>query len=443
MYQILIVDNEEKFCKIIKAAMELEDIPCDYRTSGFKALDFLKENNVDIVISDLRMDGMDGIELLEQIKSRHQEIEVIIMTAFATQKSALEALKKGANDYLIKPFEMDELFLRVTRIIEQKQILLENKYLRETRPEPIYFDTIIGKSRKMQEVYQLIKKASEVESTVLIRGESGTGKELVAKMVQKLSARSGKNMITVNCAALPDNLLESELFGYERGAFTGAAHRRIGKFEESNGSSIFLDEIGDMSISTQAKILRVLQNKEIYRLGGNEKIEVDVRVLAATHQDLEKMVEDGKFRKDLYYRLNVFPIHIPPLRERKEDIPSLVHHFLKDTEAKGISRSVLALLMEYDFPGNIRELQNIIERTAILCNGVIENQDLPSIMRLNTGESSSSIRLPDEGIDLDDLEKELIVQAIRNANGNKTKAAELLGITRRRLYSMMERFHIF
>jgi DNA-binding NtrC family response regulator len=443
MYQILIVDNEEKFCKIIKAAMELEDIPCDYRTSGFKALDFLKENNVDIVISDLRMDGMDGIELLEQIKSRHQEIEVIIMTAFATQKSALEALKKGANDYLIKPFEMDELFLRVTRIIEQKQILLENKYLRETRPEPIYFDTIIGKSRKMQEVYQLIKKASEVESTVLIRGESGTGKELVAKMVQKLSARSGKNMITVNCAALPDNLLESELFGYERGAFTGAAHRRIGKFEESNGSSIFLDEIGDMSISTQAKILRVLQNKEIYRLGGNEKIEVDVRVLAATHQDLEKMVEDGKFRKDLYYRLNVFPIHIPPLRERKEDIPSLVHHFLKDTEAKGISRSVLALLMEFDFPGNIRELQNIIERTAILCNGVIENQDLPSIMRLNTGESSSSIRLPDEGIDLDDLEKELIVQAIRNANGNKTKAAELLGITRRRLYSMMERFHIF
>lgn len=442
MYQILIVDNEEKFCKVIKAAMELENIPCDYQTSGFKALDYLKENKTDIVISDLRMDGMDGIELLEKIKTGYKDIEVIIMTAFATQKSALEALKKGANDYLIKPFEMDELFLRVNRIFEQKQILQENKYLRETRPEPIYFDTIIGKSRKMQEVYQLIRKASEVESTVLIRGESGTGKELVADMIQKLSDRYGKNMITVNCAALPDNLLESELFGYEKGAFTGATQRHIGKFEESHGGSIFLDEIGDMSISTQAKILRVLQNKEIYRLGGNQKIDVKVRVLAATHQNLEAMVEEGKFRKDLYYRLNVFPIHIPPLRERKEDIPSLVHHFLKDTTAKGISRSALALLMEYDFPGNIRELQNIIERAAIICNEIIEDPDLPSTIYLRAGKSSSPIQLPEEGINLDDLEKELILQAIHKANGNKTKAAGLLGITRRRLYSMMERFQI-
>ncbi len=443
MSRLLIVDNEEKFCKVIRASLQLEEIEADYRTSGEDALTYLQEQSVDIVISDLRMDGMDGLQLLEQIRANWPQIEVIIMIAYATQKTAVEALKKGANDYLIKPFEMEELTIRVQRIREQQKLLQENRRLRQKKEAPVFFSKIIGKSKKMREIYRLIKKGSENEATVLIRGESGTGKELVAHAIHETSQRAREPFVTVNCAALPENLLESELFGYEKGAFTGATQRRIGKFEQAAGGSIFLDEIGDMSLATQAKLLRVLQSKEIYRLGGNEKIIVDVRIISATHQDLEAMVEAGTFRNDLYYRLNIFPLTLPPLRERKEDIPDLVHHFVENSAAKGIDRQALVQLMDRDWPGNVRELQNAIERAAIICEDIIQVDDLPrAISSSKPGVQSGEYELPDEGIKLDDFERQLIIQAVAKADGNKTRAAELLGITRRRLYSMMERFGI-
>ncbi|RMI26757.1 MAG: sigma-54-dependent Fis family transcriptional regulator, partial [Calditrichaeota bacterium] len=429
MSRILIVDNEEKFCKVVKTALEMEDLQAEYCTSGEAALEFLKGNSADVVISDLRMEGMDGLQLLEAVKKAYPETEVIIMTAYATQKTAVEALKKGACDYLIKPFEMDELTLRVRRIFEQQRLAKEYRQLKRSREEPVFYHKIVGRSKPMREVYRLIKKASENDATVLIRGESGTGKELVAQAIHEASSRAQKPFVTVNCAALPENLLESELFGYEKGAFTGATQRRMGKFEQAAGGTIFLDEIGDMTLSTQAKILRVLQNKEIYRLGGNERIIVDVRIIAATHQDLESMVEEGRFRNDLYYRLNVFPITLPPLRERKEDIPALVHHFLQQSPATGIVREALALLMDYDWPGNVRELQNAIERAGIVSEGMIRPEDLPAHIR-SPGRSRSSqgrFELPEEGIQLDEFEKELIHQALEKARGNKTRAAELLG----------------
>ncbi len=443
MTHILIVDNEEKFCKVIKAALDLEGMGAEYRTSGKAALDFLASHPVDVIVSDLRMDEMSGMALLEAVKAKYPRTEFIMMTAYASQQTAVEALKKGAYDYLIKPFaDMDELILRIQRIFEQQRIMAENKRLKQETESPVFFEKIIGKSKKMQQIYRLIKKGSGNDATVLIRGESGTGKELAAQAIHESSQRAKAPFVTVNCAALPENLLESELFGYEKGAFTGATQRRIGKFEQAIGGSIFLDEIGDITLAIQAKLLRVLQNKEIYRLGSNQKINVDVRIIAATHQNLEKMVEDGTFRQDLYYRLNVFPITLPPLRERKEDIPDLVYHFVDKSAATHIDRLALAELMSYDWPGNVRELQNVIERAAIICDGIIMKEDLALNAAVSAVENSGKFVIPDEGIHLDEFEKDLIRQSLKKAEGNRTRAAELLGITRRRLYSMMERFGI-
>lgn len=442
MTRILIVDNEEKFCRVIQAALDLEDLPADYVTSGEAALEYLDAHPTDIVVSDLRMDGMNGLALLDAVKERHPDTEMMIMTAYASQKTAVDALRKGAYDYLIKPFEMEELVHRIGRIAGQRQLEMENERLKGEE-EQVFFRKIIGRSKKMQEIYRLIRKGSDNDATALILGESGTGKELVAIAIHDSSPRAAKPLVTVNCAALPENLLESELFGFEKGAFTGATQRRIGKFEQANGGTIFLDEIGDMSLATQAKLLRVLQNRELYRLGGSEKVVVDVRIVAATHQDLETMVAEGRFRNDLYYRLNVFPITLPPLRERKEDIPALVHHFVEASPSRGIDRVALALLMDYHWPGNVRELQNAIERAAIISSGMITAADLPPhIRQAEPAVDGYGYELPEEGIHLDDFERELIRQAIRRADGNKTRAAELLGITRRRLYSMMERFGI-
>lgn len=441
MNPILIVDNEEKFCKVIKAALDLEGLVSDYVLSGEQAEKWLSKSQVDIVITDLRMDGMDGLELLKRIKHRNSNIEVLMMTAFATQQTAVEALKEGGSDYLIKPFEMDELILRIKRIMEKKKILEENRKLRSKEETSISFEEIIGRSTKMQKIYLLIKKASGNDSTVLIRGESGSGKELVAELIHKHSARSDHSFVAVNCAALPENLLESELFGYEKGAFTGAAGRRIGKFELADKGSIFLDEIGDMSPSTQVKILRVLQNKVISRLGGNEQVEVNTRIIAATHRPLEEMVSSGEFRQDLFYRLNVFPILLPPLRERKEDIPELVNYFIKKQNVVGVENAALRRLIEHDWPGNVRELQNVIERASIMTDSVITVNDLPDFNEtvMNTAQH---FEIPETGFQLDEFEKQLVEQALQKANNNKTRAAELLGITRRRLYSIAERYKI-
>jgi two-component system response regulator AtoC len=437
MKPILIVDNEEKFCKIVKTSLELEDLKAEYVTSGEAAEKWLDNQEADIIITDLRMDGMDGLELLKRIKFKSPSIDVLMMTAFASQKTAVEALKEGALDYLIKPFEMDELVLRVKRTLQQKKIMEENRQLRTQVEKPVYFDKIIGRSEAMKRVYQLIQKAAQSTSTVIILGESGTGKELVAETVHSHSDRSDQQFMAINCAAVPENLLESELFGHEKGAFTGAFQKKIGKFENAKNGTIFLDEIGDMSLAIQAKLLRVLQNKEIFRLGGNEKIKINTRIIAATNRDLESMVESKAFREDLFYRLNVFPINLPPLRERKEDIPELVNHFIKSHDIVAIDREALKELMEHDWPGNIRELQNVLERASIMAESIIKKDDLP---KLKADKVSDTLDwdLPEAGFQLDEFEKFLIERALFKANGNKSRAAEILGITRRRLYSMMK-----
>jgi DNA-binding NtrC family response regulator len=383
------------------------------------------------------MEGIDGLTLLRRIKEKYPAVEVIMMTAFASQKTAVEALKTGASDYLIKPFEMEELVLRIQRIIQQKKLQEENRNLKSQVDQPVYFKEIIGRSQRMREIYRLIKKAAETDSTVLILGESGTGKELVAQTIHANSKRQKFPFVAINCAAVPENLLESELFGHEKGAFTGAYHKKIGKFEMASDGTIFLDEIGDMSVATQAKMLRVLQNKEISRVGGNQKIRVGCRVIAATHQNLGKMVQSKKFRQDLFYRLNVFPIQLPPLRERKEDIPELVNHFIQTHDLVGIDRKALRMMIDHDWPGNVRELENVIERASILADSIIGEEDLPDLNKI-VSKNTHGFNLPEQGFRLDEFEKFLLHQALQRSDGNKTRAAELLGITRRRLYSMMK-----
>ena len=445
MANILVVDNEERMCKIIKQALELEHHRVDMAFSGKSALDMLRDNpTYEVVITDLKMQTVDGLQVLkaarESARPGENQPEVILITAFASQQTAVEAMRAGAFDYLIKPFEMDELALRIRRIDEQKLMRDENLQLKnEIRQKHI--TNIIGKSEKMRQVYHLINRVAETDATVLILGESGTGKELVAEAIHAQSSRADNRFIAVNCAAVPETLLESELFGYEKGAFTGANNRKIGLFESAGKGTLFLDEIGDVPLGIQAKLLRVLQNREIIRVGGTEKISVGTRVLTATNRNLEKMIEAGTFRSDLFYRINIFPLTLPPLRDRKEDIPELIGHFLSRLGDKGITARAKIAMMEYDWPGNIRELLNMLERAAIVADTTIDITHLQGL-DAKAVRPQISLDLPDEGIVLDDLEKELIQSAISKSAGNKTKAAGLLGITRRRLYSMMERFGI-
>ena len=441
MAEILVVDNEERMCKIIKAALEMENHKVDMAFAGAEAIKLLESDQFyDIVITDLKMQEIDGLQVLRRAKEIPNPPEVILITAFASQNTAVEAMRSGAFDYLIKPFEMEELSLRINRITAQKKLLAENIKLKEELKSQ-HVPNIVGKSEKMREVYSLINKVAESDATVLILGESGTGKELVAEAIHSQSKRSKQRFIAVNCAAMPETLLESELFGHEKGAFTGATEKKIGFFELADKGTLFLDEIGDVSLGIQAKLLRVLQNKEIVRVGGREKIDVDARVLTATNRNLEEMITEGAFRSDLYYRINIFPLTLPPLRERKEDIPELIEHFLSRLGEKGITSQAKMRLMEYDWPGNIRELLNILERAAIVAETTIDVEHIPTI-ETNKVREAGIFELPDDGISLDELEKKLISIALDKAQGNKTKAAELLGLTRRRLYSMMERFGI-
>jgi len=441
MAKILVVDNEERMCKVIKAGLELENHTIDMAFSGQVALKILNgSKNYDLIITDLKMQGIDGLQVLKAVKESQPAAEVILMTAFASQQTAIEAMRLGAYDYLIKPFELDELSIRIQRIMQQKKLAAENLQLKE-EVSSLHMPNIIGKSEKMREVYKLINKVADSDVTVLLRGESGTGKELIAEAIHYKSYRSQNKFITVNCAAVPENLLESELFGYEKGAFTGAMQRKIGIFELAHNGTIFLDEIGDVPLGIQAKLLRLLQNKEIIRVGGSEKIVVDARVIAATNRNLEEMIEQGTFRSDLFYRINIFPLYLPALREHKEDIPEFIQHFLSKFGTKGITHQAKKVLMEYDWPGNVRELINILERAAIVADTTIDIEHLPSEIQL-PGLRRNLDEIPDAGIKLDELEKRLIITAMKKAGGNKTRAAEYLGITRRRLYSMMERFGI-
>ena len=445
MADVLIVDNEARMCELLRAVLDGPDIATEVAYDGEDALAKFRARPFDVVITDLKMPKLSGLELLEIIKKESPQTEVVLMTAYATAQTAVDAMKKGAYDYLIKPFDMEELRLKVLRLLEKKKLEEENLNLRSQLKQRYRFENIIGSSGKMQDVFRLVEKVAQVDTTVLIRGESGTGKELIALAIHQNSPRAKHPFVAVNCAAIPENLLESELFGHERGAFTGADRQKKGRFELASEGTIFLDEIGDLPPSLQVKLLRVLQNRRFERLGGTESIPMRARIIAATNRNLEEELEKGTFREDLYYRINVFPIFLPPLRERKEDIPELVDFFLRKFAGNrqvSISPEAEKLLLAYRWPGNVRELENVIERAIILSGGgAILPEHLPP--HLQAAEPAGPPQdIPETGIRLEEVERNLIRLALKKAAGNKSKAASLLGITRRKLYSMMERLGI-
>ncbi len=443
---ILIIDDEPKMCKILKFALEPDGHTVTTAGTAEEGVEKFDQAIFDLVLTDLKMPGKDGLFVLDHVKKAKPNTEVILMTAYASTQNAVDAMKKGAYDYIIKPFEMDELKLKVKHVIEKHALAEENKQLKSVLKDRYSLENMVGMSGAMQQVYKMVEKVAPTDATVLIRGESGTGKELVAQAIHHLSARASEPFVAVNCGALPESLLESELFGHEKGAFTGADKMKLGRFELAAGGTIFLDEIGEISPATQVKLLRVLQARQLERVGGTKTIDVKGRTIAATNSDLEEMLQDKSFREDLYYRINVFPITLPPLRDRQEDIPDLISHFLQKLgrAEDAISSAALNHFMTYHWPGNVRELENIVERSLIMSSGDrIEEGDLPPhVKKLTAGRGATSLAIPDEGLSLEQVEKDLIKNALDKAGGNKSKAAKLLGITRRKLYSMMERLGV-
>jgi DNA-binding NtrC family response regulator len=441
---VLVVDNEQRMCQVLKAGLEADGHYVVMAFDGQAALDAFAREPFDVVLCDLKMPGMDGLQVLKELKRRHPGVEVMLMTAYATAQTAVEAMKQGAYDYLIKPFETDELRLKVAHLIEKRRLAEENVALRQELRHTFELAYVVGRSEAMEKVYRMVQKVAPTDATVLLRGESGTGKELIARAIHELSPRADKPFVAVSCGALPESLLESELFGYEKGAFTGADRRKEGLFQAAGEGTLFLDEIGDVSLATQVKLLRVLQSHEMVPLGATKAIPVRARIIAATNRNLEEALHAGTFREDLYYRINVFPIVLPPLRERREDIPELINHFLRKYGGPkaAIEPDALVALMHYAWPGNVRELENVVERTVIMTGGgVITRADLPAHIVHSTAPSSP-VEIPHEGLALEEVERHLIVRALDKAGGNKTEAARLLGVTRRRLYSMMERLGV-
>ncbi|MBW1839052.1 MAG: sigma-54-dependent Fis family transcriptional regulator [Deltaproteobacteria bacterium] len=421
---------------------------------GVEAVEMVKEHSFNLVITDLKMPKRDGLQVLEEVKKVNPQIMVIVCTGYGTIDTAVKAMRLGAYDYITKPIKTEEIKLVVQRAMEHQRLQAENVLLQKQLKTKYRFKNLIGDSDLMQQVFQFIEKIAATNSTVLICGESGTGKELVAKAVHYNSDRKDAPMIPVNCGAIPEDLLESELFWYERGAFTGALKTKIGRFELADGGTVFLDEIGDMSPALQVKILRVLQEHEFERVGGVKSIKVDIRVVAATHRDLEKAVKQGVFREDLYYRLNVIPITIPPLRERKSDIPLLIHHFTKKfnrgkkQNVKGISQESMNCLLRYHWPGNVRELENIIERLVILKGeGMIEKEDLPEkLLGAEWTDVMPSLEIPESGISFNtavsEFEKELILRALNKTDWIKNRAAKLLQLKRTTLIEKMKKIQL-
>lgn len=445
--KILIIDDEEHMCWALKKAMQQEGYEALTATSGSKGIEILKEKGPSLVLLDLKMPGMDGLEVLKIIKEIHPKIPVIMITAHGTIETAIEAMKLGADDYITKPFDLDELKIVVAQALKYSNLVSQVSFLRSELSKK--YGEIIGESAAIKEVIMLIDRVAATNASVLITGESGTGKEITALTIHQASPRKEYPFVAVNCAALPEQLLESELFGHEKGAFTGAAALKPGRFEIADKGTVFLDEIGEMSPTMQAKLLRVLQERAFERVGGTETLHVDVRIISATNIDIKKAVEEGKFREDLYYRLNVVHIHLPPLRERKEDIPLLVNYFLKKYmlgtyPVKKISPEAMELLMNYHWPGNIRELQNVIERSIIICPGdTILPEHLPKELQQQQSNAVETIvHFPDTGISLEEVEKQLILTALKKSKGNQTKAAQLLGITRSALIYRSQKYNI-
>src|SRR5512132_1619683 len=441
MGRILVADDHDSLRRGIARALSEAHHEVDEAPNGNVAIEKLHEGQYDVVLSDLKMGGSDGMDVLRTARQLQPSTAIILMTAFGTVHTAVEAMKIGAFDYVQKPFEIEEMELKVEKALEHRRLKHEIEYLRHTQQDIYDFDRIVGASGALQSVLAVVKKVAKSNTTVLVRGETGTGKELLAGAIHHNSHRAARNCIKVNCAALQENLLESELFGHEKGAFTGADKQRIGRFEQADGGTLFLDEIGDMSANTQAKILRVLQEHEFERLGGTRTIRVDVRLIAATNRDLPSMVEAGTFREDLYYRLNVVTIEMPPLRERKEDVAALANFFIRrfagelKKKIEGLDADALKLLMRYNWPGNIRELENAVERAMLLAERThIGVEDLRLGETSTTGatrEASSIVKIPPTGIALEEIERLALVEALKMSNWVQKDAAELLSISPR------------
>lgn len=438
---ILIVDDEPIVRESLGSWFREEGFGVEIAQSGREALEKLTQGQWDIYLLDIKMPGMDGLELQRKIREINPGAAIIIMTAYASVDTAVEAMKQGAYDYIVKPFDPENLQLLVRNAVERKRLVSENVQLREKIDEMSRFHEIIGASPAMQRVLEQVHLVSQSDTNVLIRGASGTGKELIARAIHASSSRRYMAIVVVNCGALSEGVLESELFGHEKGAFTGASYRRKGKLEMADGGTLFLDEIGDISLKTQVDLLRVLEERKICRVGGNTMIPVDFRLIAATNRDLEAMISDGRFREDLYYRLNVFSIAVPPLRERREDIPPLAEHFLNkfvhsmNKQVTGIEKSALDRLVAYDWPGNVRELQNAMERAVLVCKGdMIEPEDLPfHSTKIEDISASKALAM---------MEKEHIKRVLEETHGNISQAARLLEIDRVTLYNKMKKYDV-
>jgi two-component system response regulator AtoC len=450
--QILIVDDEEDLRQAIVESLTSDGFEVCGVATAEQAQEMLSQTPFDVLITDNNLPGKTGVDLLEETLSRYPEIVGIVITGFGTVETAVHAIKTGAYNYLSKPFKLIELSIMVRKGLRERTLRFENQYLRNQLKNKYALDNIIGTGRSMARIFELINSVAGLNSTVLIQGETGTGKELIAKAIHFNSPRKDQKMVSINCGAIPENLLESELFGHVKGAFTGALQNRIGKFEQGNNGTIFLDEIGNMPQSLQVKLLRILQEREFERVGGNDSIKVDVRIIAATSSNLEQMVKEGTFREDLYYRLNVIPLNMPPLRERREDIPLLIQRFISqfcDTyklEIKTMAPQVMKALMTYEWPGNVRQLENIVERMVALTGSrtAIMPSDLPpEIQNPDDPGSAPAFEIPEEGINFTnivvDMERELILQGLRKANGNKKLAAKLLNLKRTTLIEKIKR----
>jgi len=444
--KILVVDDEEKMRRLLCIILGRRGHEVHEAGNGREALELLQTNSYDMVISDIRMPNMDGMQMLQAMKEHGLYVPLVFITAFATVDSAVDAMRQGALDYITKPFDEARIHLTVERTLNTARIMAENVRLREELRAASRAEDIVYVSEAMSRVMDLARKVAEKDSAVLITGESGTGKELMARFIHQASSRGKERFVPVNCAAISPTLIESELFGHEKGAFTGAEKRKLGKFEYGSGGTVFMDEIGDLPLEAQAKLLRVLQDRRIQRVGGNEEIPVDVRVICATNRDLGEMVKTGKFRRDLFYRINVFPIEMPPLRKRKEDIKPLALHFLRrfsspmDAE---LTQGALRCLEEYSWPGNVRELSNVMERAAILArsDGKITSRTLGFLRDELAGleqACGSSFRLPPEGISLEDLEADLVRQALERCNNNQSAAARFLGLSRAKFRTLVK-----
>ena len=451
--KILIVDDDQTIRLVLTEALKKKGFELEEAGSAEEALDKIRvaprPNPFDLVIMDVRLPKMSGLEAVSRIRELDREAIVIVVTAYGGKEIALEAIRKGAYDYFTKPFKLEEMEIVIERALEKRRLQNEVRTLRERVKKDREFEDIVGQSEGIKNVLELVTKVAPLDSTVLITGESGTGKELIANAIHRRSRRCGGAFIKVNCAAIPEGLFESALFGHEKGAFTGAHTQRLGKFELAHRGTIFLDEIGDMTLTTQAKVLRVLEQKELERLGGDKTLKVDVRVIAATNQDLSQALKEKRFREDLYFRLNVFPIQLPPLRERKEDIPILIDNFLADanlrlgTSINGVSRDALEPLLRYHWPGNIRELKNIVERAATMAEGEFITS---KVITLSFAGPKSGLALPELpaylGEIIEEVERQLLIGALQKTGGIQVEAAKLLGITEKNLWKKIKKHGI-